>query len=68
MRHDRRADSRLTDGTGRRGARAVCVLAAMAVGCMTLLLSCSTAKNTARSRWWHSFNAKYNTYYNGSQA
>jgi tetratricopeptide (TPR) repeat protein len=35
---------------------------------MTLLLSCSTAKNTARSRWWHSFNAKYNTYYNGSQA
>ncbi len=68
MRHDRRADSRLTDGTGRRGARAVCVLAAMAVGCMALLLSCSTAKNTARSRWWHSFNAKYNTYYNGSQA
>ena len=68
MRHDRRADSRLTDGTGRRGARAMCVLAAMAVGCMTLLLSCSTAKNTARSRWWHSFNAKYNTYYNGSQA
>jgi len=40
----------------------------MAVGCMALLLSCSTAKNTARSRWWHSFNAKYNTYYNGSQA
>ena len=68
MRHDRRADSRLTDGTGRRGARAVCVLAAMAVGCMALLLSCSTTKNTARSRWWHSFNAKYNTYYNGSQA
>ena len=29
---------------------------------------CSTHKNTARSRWWQSFTAKYNTYYNGSQA
>lgn len=31
-------------------------------------VGCSTKKNTAKSRWWHSFNAKYNTYYNGSQA
>lgn len=30
--------------------------------------SCSTQKNTARSRWWHSFNARYNTYYNGTLA
>ncbi|MBO4826573.1 MAG: hypothetical protein J5506_04965 [Prevotella sp.] len=30
--------------------------------------SCSTQKNTAKSRWWHSFNARYNTYYNGAQA
>lgn len=29
---------------------------------------CSTKKNTANTRWWHSFNARYNTYYNGSQA
>ncbi|MBR1469051.1 MAG: tetratricopeptide repeat protein, partial [Prevotella sp.] len=29
---------------------------------------CSTQKNTAKSRWWHSFNARYNTYYNGSLA
>lgn len=29
---------------------------------------CSTAKNTARSRWWQAFNARYNTYFNGSQA
>ncbi len=37
----------------------------------TLLLlaaSCSTKKNTATNRWWHSFNARYNTYFNGSQA
>ena len=32
------------------------------------LVSCSTKKNTANTRWWHSFNARYNTYYNGSQA
>lgn len=29
---------------------------------------CSTKKNTANTRWWHSFNARYNTYYNGNQA
>ena len=32
------------------------------------MVSCSTQKNTAQSRWWHSFNARYNTYFNGSQA
>ena len=35
---------------------------------LLLLASCSNDKNTAQSRWWHSFNAKYNTYFNGSQA
>ena len=30
--------------------------------------SCSTKKNTSQSRFWHSFTARYNTYYNGSQA
>ena len=29
---------------------------------------CSTAKNTAATRWWHAFNARYNTYYNGTVA
>lgn len=29
---------------------------------------CSTQKNTGRTRWWHAFKARYNTYYNGSQA
>ncbi len=33
-----------------------------------VLTSCSTKNNTAKSRWWHSFNARYNTYFNGSQA
>ncbi|MBR6444944.1 MAG: tetratricopeptide repeat protein [Prevotella sp.] len=33
-----------------------------------LAAGCSTQKNTAKSRWWHSFNARYNTYYNGSLA
>ena len=40
---------------------ATAIIALMAAGC-------STKKNTAKSRWWHSFNARYNTYYNGSQA
>ena len=30
--------------------------------------ACSTQKNTAKSRWWQSFTARYNTYYNGKQA
>ena len=29
---------------------------------------CSTQKNTAKTRFWHSFKARYNTYYNGSLA
>ena len=32
------------------------------------IIGCSTQKNTAGSRWWHSFNARYNTFYNGSLA
>ncbi len=32
------------------------------------IVGCSTKKNTAGSRFWHSFNARYNTYYNGHQA
>ena len=33
-----------------------------------LMTACSVQKNTAKSRFWQSFTAKYNTYYNGSQA
>ena len=33
-----------------------------------ILTGCSTQKNTAQNRWWHAFNAKYNTYYNGTLA
>ena len=29
---------------------------------------CSTQKNTAMTRQWHAFNARYNTYYNGTLA
>ncbi len=35
---------------------------------LLVLTGCSTKNNTAKSRWWHSFNARYNTYFNGSQA
>lgn len=33
-----------------------------------LLLSCSTHKNTATSRRWHAFTARFNTIYNGQRA
>ena len=32
------------------------------------MTACSAHKNTARSRFWQSFTAKYNSYYNGSLA
>ena len=35
---------------------------------MLLAVGCSTKKNTSQTRMWHSFTARYNTYYNGSQA
>lgn len=33
-----------------------------------VLSGCSTQKNTAKTRWWRAFNARYNTYYNGKLA
>jgi tetratricopeptide (TPR) repeat protein len=33
-----------------------------------LFSACSTHKNNAQTRWWHAFNARYNTYFNGQQA
>ena len=35
---------------------------------LLLMVACSTKKNTSTMRWWHSFHARYNTYFNGSQA
>ena len=35
---------------------------------MLMVVGCSTKNNTSKSRFWHSFTARYNTYYNGSQA
>lgn len=42
----------------------ICVAAIVAL----ITVGCSTEKNTSQSRWWHSFNARYNTYYNGAVA
>lgn len=44
------------------------IITLMVVAVMLTVAGCSTEKNTAKSRWWHSFNARYNTYYNGSLA
>ena len=45
-------------------------ISAVLIVALTLvaMASCSLHKNTAKTRWWKSFNARYNTYYNGSQA
>ena len=43
------------------------ILTASAIVVLTMV-GCSTQKNTAGTRWWHSFNARYNIYYNGKQA
>ena len=45
-------------------AKNILLIVAIAVA----IVSCSTHKNTSKSRFWQSFTAKYNTYYNGSQA
>ena len=40
----------------------------LVVPAIMLMTGCSAHKNTAKSRFWQSFTAKYNTYYNGSLA
>jgi len=36
--------------------------------CSVLLASCSSTKNTGGTRWYHSFNTRYNVYFNGNEA
>ena len=40
----------------------------LALATLFAAMSCSTQKNTAPTRMWHSFTARYNTYYNGHTA
>ena len=40
----------------------------MVIIVIAVITACSAQKNTAKSRWWQSFTAKYNTYYNGTLA
>ena len=40
----------------------------LVVPAIMLMTGCSAHKNTAKSRFWQSFTARYNTYYNGSLA
>lgn len=47
----------------RRTTRLIAVIAILLT-----TVGCSTKNNTSKSRFWHSFTARYNTYYNGSQA
>ena len=47
--------------------KAIHILLTGATIAMTMV-GCSTQKNTGNTRWWHSFNTRYNTFFNGSQA
>lgn len=47
--------------------RTIHILLTVAV-VLLMTAGCSTQKNTGKTRFWHSFTAKYNTYYNGSLA
>ena len=40
----------------------------MLVALLAIVSACSTKKNTGATRWWHSFTARYNTYFNGHEA
>ena len=40
----------------------------VAAASIVAVTGCSTQKNTAKTRWWHAFKARYNTYYNGTLA
>ena len=42
------------------------ILPLVLLAVLYVLAACSTQKNTAQTRWWHSFNARYNTYYNAT--
>ncbi len=50
----------------RRNIHISYLLAAGAV--LLLLTACSTKKNTAGTRFWHSLTTRYNVYYNGHEA
>ena len=47
-----------------------CRCAAVSLLLLTVMMlsGCSSKKNTASTRWWQSFNTRYNVYFNGSQA
>ena len=40
----------------------------LVMAAVLVVTGCGTQKNTAKTRWWHAFKARYNTYYNGTLA
>ena len=63
-------DEGTTDCGHHDGAKRVlsAVLLCVLTSSLLLFSACSTKKNTSTSRFWQSFTARYNTYFNGSQA
>lgn len=65
---DRRKKEKCHSDWLHNGRKPVNLLFVLLLVTSVLMSACSTKKNTAQSRWWHSFNARYNTFYNGSVA
>ena len=61
---------KMDDGRGKMDDGRGKYIPVLLFGLFTFLLlsGCSTKKNTANTRRWHAFTARYNTYFNGSQA
>lgn len=53
---------------GRLKIRSPHIISLLAVASLLIVSACSTKQNTAGSRFWQSFNSRFNTYFNGSQA
>ena len=64
----RRKKEKCHEEEKRTGHSALPLFVILLVSSLCMLSACSTKKNTAATRWWHAFNARYNTYFNGSQA
>lgn len=60
--------SRALNTMNKKKLHHTCAIAPLLLLLAAVAIGCSTQKNTARSRWWHSFNARYNIYYNASLA
>ena len=65
----RKEEGELCEVRGARSeVRGAPILLLLVVSGLLLLTACASKQNTAKSRFFHAFHARYNIYFNGSQA